>query len=361
VINCAVITGGLGGLGLLVAAWLAARGARELVLLGRSGRATPSPALTALSATGLLSPTEAGQQGLAAGAAPAVRMVRCDVSDREEVAAALAGYTPDLICHASGVLQARPLVNVAGLTHQDMISPTAAQLSWYAASVAWEEFGMAGAISLQPSVPRTLAGLSERYGCAGRTAVSSDGGKPTRCDGTEAVRPDQPCRTRSGRSHGRLLLHSWCTWVSRPGVQPSLPSCLLVRRSQYATLTMHCHCVERNFCPPTSRLPQHRCMSERLRCRRACRSRTILCTMRQSAWRHVLLRISSPCSVADCEHGLLQWIKKHACRVMRSMQLSCEQLAAVLVQSFQCKTASSRPPLMSTVQRLRCYCDGVLM
>jgi len=105
VINCAVISGGLGGLGLLIAAWLAARGAREVVLLGRSGRTAPSPALTALLTTGLPSPAAEGQQRLSAGAASVVRMVRSDVSDGEEVAAAFVGCAPDLVCHASGVLQ----------------------------------------------------------------------------------------------------------------------------------------------------------------------------------------------------------------------------------------------------------------
>ena len=114
-INCAVISGGLGGLGLLVAGWLAARGARELVLLGRMGRAAATPALTALFTAGMLSPAGAGQQSLAAGATPAVKLVRCDVSDREEVAAALAGCAPNLVCHASGVLQVCPCTSATVL------------------------------------------------------------------------------------------------------------------------------------------------------------------------------------------------------------------------------------------------------
>ncbi len=36
-----LVTGGLGGLGLSVAGWLAEQGAGHLVLLGRSGAATP--------------------------------------------------------------------------------------------------------------------------------------------------------------------------------------------------------------------------------------------------------------------------------------------------------------------------------
>ena len=153
VVNCAVISGGLGGLGLLVAAWLAARGAREIILLGRSGRANLSPALTALCTTGLLSPARAGQQILAAGAGPAVRLVRCDVSDCEEVAAALSGRAPDLVCHASGVLQARPLTTVAVEVSRHDVAHSCTNV--FVRSVARGDFDIAGAMFQQPSVPRT--------------------------------------------------------------------------------------------------------------------------------------------------------------------------------------------------------------
>ena len=105
----ALITGGLGGLGLLVAAWLAERGAKQLILLGRSGRAAPSAPLQALL-TGALPPAESKAVASApqSGAAAAiVKMLRCDVSDRDELAAALMGFRPAFVCHASGVLQAR--------------------------------------------------------------------------------------------------------------------------------------------------------------------------------------------------------------------------------------------------------------
>ncbi|WP_203217982.1 type I polyketide synthase [Nocardia terpenica] len=69
-----VLTGGLGGLGRTVARWLADRGARHLVLIGRRGIATAAAerAVTDLTAAGV-----------------DVRVERADVADREQVAAVL--------------------------------------------------------------------------------------------------------------------------------------------------------------------------------------------------------------------------------------------------------------------------------
>ncbi len=86
-----LITGGLGGLGLLTADWLRERGARHLVLLGRSA---PNPAQS-----------EAVAALERAGAA--VTLVRADVADSSEITTALAGLTgPPLrgVFHAAGVL-----------------------------------------------------------------------------------------------------------------------------------------------------------------------------------------------------------------------------------------------------------------
>jgi acyl transferase domain-containing protein/NADPH:quinone reductase-like Zn-dependent oxidoreductase/NAD(P)-dependent dehydrogenase (short-subunit alcohol dehydrogenase family)/acyl carrier protein len=88
-----LITGGLGGLGLKVARWLADRGARHLVLLGRSGASPQAQTqVEELEKTG-------------------VRVVvrRCDVGNREEVAGLLADIhemMPPLrgIFHLAGVL-----------------------------------------------------------------------------------------------------------------------------------------------------------------------------------------------------------------------------------------------------------------
>ncbi len=87
-----LITGGLGGLGLLTARWMVERGARRLLLAGRS---EPAPAalaqLAALRATGA-----------------EVTTTRADVARREEVAALLAGVDPAAplrgVVHAAGVL-----------------------------------------------------------------------------------------------------------------------------------------------------------------------------------------------------------------------------------------------------------------
>nr|WP_129677809.1 type I polyketide synthase [Candidatus Chloroploca sp. Khr17] len=73
-----LITGGLGGLGLVVAEWLAQQGARRLVLMGRS------------------SPTPTAQQQIEAIAAlgATVTVAQADVNDRSQVAATMAQIDP---------------------------------------------------------------------------------------------------------------------------------------------------------------------------------------------------------------------------------------------------------------------------
>jgi myxalamid-type polyketide synthase MxaB len=88
-----LITGGLGGLGLMVARWLADRGARHIVLVGRS---QPTD-----DARGLVEELEhAGVQ---------VHVKRCDVSRGEEVAALISEIDENLpalvgVFHLAGVL-----------------------------------------------------------------------------------------------------------------------------------------------------------------------------------------------------------------------------------------------------------------
>jgi acyl transferase domain-containing protein/acyl carrier protein len=88
-----LITGGLGGLGLEVAGWMAARGARHVALVGRSGLTS-----AAKEATDAL--TRGGVE---------VRVVRADVTDEAELARALAEVETSMpplrgVVHAAGVL-----------------------------------------------------------------------------------------------------------------------------------------------------------------------------------------------------------------------------------------------------------------
>lgn len=109
-----LITGGLGAIGLEVAAWLASRGARRLILAGRRG-------LPQRGVWGDVTSLEAMRQIAAIRALEAkgvtVRMVALDVADLKVTAAALAELTRDLppICgvvHAAGVLDNRTIRTV---------------------------------------------------------------------------------------------------------------------------------------------------------------------------------------------------------------------------------------------------------
>ena len=88
-----LVTGGLGGLGLKVARWLADRGARHLVLVGRSEpSAEAKPRIEALEQAGVC-----------------VAIRRCDVGRREEIADVLSDLGEELpplrgIFHLAGVL-----------------------------------------------------------------------------------------------------------------------------------------------------------------------------------------------------------------------------------------------------------------
>ena len=85
-----LVTGGIGGLGALVARHLVrAHGVRSLVLVGRRGHETPGAA-------------ELDAELTAAGAE--VTIATCDVSARADAAALLSEYPVDSIVHAAGVL-----------------------------------------------------------------------------------------------------------------------------------------------------------------------------------------------------------------------------------------------------------------
>ncbi|WUW38598.1 SDR family NAD(P)-dependent oxidoreductase [Micromonospora rifamycinica] len=86
-----LITGGLGGLGSLVARHLVTRhGVRRLLLTGRSGAATPGA-------------TELVADLTAAGAD--VTVAACDVADRDAVAALLADHPVAAVVHAAGTAE----------------------------------------------------------------------------------------------------------------------------------------------------------------------------------------------------------------------------------------------------------------
>ena len=85
-----LISGGLGGVGLAAARWLAKRGARRVILIGRHAPdASVSEAIDGLKSRGV-----------------AVRVVQADIADREAMAAVIAETTADAslrgIIHAAG-------------------------------------------------------------------------------------------------------------------------------------------------------------------------------------------------------------------------------------------------------------------
>nr|AOG74797.1 polyketide synthase [Byssovorax cruenta] len=107
-----LITGGLGGLGLSVAAWMVHEGARHLVLVGRRGASEAARA--AIKAM-----EEAGAQ---------VRIVSADVSQRADVERVLQGIEADLppllgIVHAAGVLDDRTMLELSREPFDKVMAP----------------------------------------------------------------------------------------------------------------------------------------------------------------------------------------------------------------------------------------------
>jgi acyl transferase domain-containing protein/NADPH:quinone reductase-like Zn-dependent oxidoreductase/acyl carrier protein len=94
-----VIVGGLGGFGLATAAWLVERGARHLVLIGRSGTSSDG------AKTAVASLEKLGAE---------VRVVACDAADSGALANALAGVRREMppikgVVHAAMVLDDGPI------------------------------------------------------------------------------------------------------------------------------------------------------------------------------------------------------------------------------------------------------------
>ncbi|MDX3619782.1 type I polyketide synthase, partial [Streptomyces europaeiscabiei] len=84
-----LITGGTGALGAHVARWAVARGARDLLLVSRSGEAAPGVAELRAELQ------EAGAQ---------VTLAALDVSERDDLAALLSEHPVDAVFHTAGVL-----------------------------------------------------------------------------------------------------------------------------------------------------------------------------------------------------------------------------------------------------------------
>ena len=97
-----LITGGLGGLGLKVAGWLASKGARHLALVGRSRLSTVTPAAV----------RELVRSGVE------VRIIRADVADEAQVARALA-EVDETMPRLRGVFHAAGLLDDGTLLHLD--------------------------------------------------------------------------------------------------------------------------------------------------------------------------------------------------------------------------------------------------
>lgn len=120
-----LITGGLGGLGMLSAAWMQAqRAGQHLVLLGRSGRSASAP----------------GDASMAALTGGWVSMVRSDVAVAEEAAAAVAlasrQQTLQAVLHAGGVLADALLLNQTHAKLRAVASPKVEGLQRLAAAAA---------------------------------------------------------------------------------------------------------------------------------------------------------------------------------------------------------------------------------
>jgi acyl transferase domain-containing protein/acyl carrier protein len=115
-----LITGGLGGLGLAVAEWMVTRGARHLVLLGRSGASTPAQ-------------QEAVRRIESAGAR--VTIGKVDVASRAELDAFFAGVgstIPPLrgVVHAAGVLDDGLIAQQTPERFERVIAPKA-RAAWH--------------------------------------------------------------------------------------------------------------------------------------------------------------------------------------------------------------------------------------
>ncbi|MCZ8519462.1 MULTISPECIES: type I polyketide synthase [Paenibacillus] len=125
-----LITGGLGGLGLVTAAWMAKQGARHLILMGRQ----PLPPRAEWSR---IDPNSAAGQRIAAvreiellGAS--VHTAAVDVTDSNALAAWMESYTAEQrppirgVLHTAGVARPKLLLHMTGEEFSDVMRPKAA-------------------------------------------------------------------------------------------------------------------------------------------------------------------------------------------------------------------------------------------
>ena len=120
-----VITGGLGGLGLLIAGWLVGKGVRHLVLIGR----TPLPPREewgAIEGSAREARRVAAVRRLESGGAK-VRVVTADVGDGESMGECLRNLPPDGwpgvrgVIHAAGVMKHRSLQETSVADLRDIL------------------------------------------------------------------------------------------------------------------------------------------------------------------------------------------------------------------------------------------------
>ncbi|HEX8359677.1 MAG TPA: type I polyketide synthase, partial [Longimicrobium sp.] len=122
-----LITGGLGGLGLLVARWMVERGARRLVLLGRE-KLPPREEWSQAEAGGRLATRIAAIRELEAMGA-SVHLAAADVSDEAELRAALEKYEregwPAIrgVVHSAGVARPQLMVNMEADDFRSALRP----------------------------------------------------------------------------------------------------------------------------------------------------------------------------------------------------------------------------------------------
>jgi acyl transferase domain-containing protein/NADPH:quinone reductase-like Zn-dependent oxidoreductase/acyl carrier protein len=130
-----LITGGLGGIGRVMARWLVQRGARHLLLIGRSA----SPAGNAAPASASAPASSSAAESAAADAIDALRELEqagarvayeaADVADESALRAALARYQsaggPEIrgVIHAAGVVRLTPVSELAAGDFGEVLDP----------------------------------------------------------------------------------------------------------------------------------------------------------------------------------------------------------------------------------------------